>query len=387
MRIGLDISRAVGQRTGVGQYAWELMTALARIDEESEYRLYTFFYDCFPDNWKDISYPRQHNVALNELRSSYRSILKRWTNGEDKENLLGDVDIVHSTAYTSPLLHRSKLVVTVHDMTCYVYPQFHTQENYDFVNQNLHWASRRAAKVIADSHQTKADIQRYLHVPEEKIEVIHLGVSDRFRPDVSAEQVEGVKHHYGIEDEYILAVGSIEPRKNLGRLLVVYRMLVEHLGIAHKLVLLGGAGWRNTSFYELLDCLGVQGRVVFTGYVPDDDVRALYSGACFLAFPSLYEGFGLPILEAMACGTPVLTSNCSSMPEAAGDAALLVDPLDEWDLYQGMERMVLDEELRGELRRRGLQRAKRFSWEKTAAQTLRVYEEIDGPTSLSTIFS
>lgn len=231
--------------------------------------------------------------------------------------------------------------------------------------------------MIAASESTKKDAVRLCGLDEAKIKVIYHGVSPRFRP-AGPEAVSAVRQRYGLPDRFVLSLGTIEPRKNLTSLLEVWHALSSG-GVPPKLVIAGSKGWLYAPFFSKLRELGLEDQVLFTGYVPEEDLPAVYSAAELFVYPSLYEGFGFPVLEAMACGAPVITSNTSSLPEVAGQAALLVDPTSLEELSAAIGRVLENQELRNQLRARGLEQAARFSWERTARETLSVYESLRAP--------
>jgi glycosyltransferase involved in cell wall biosynthesis len=376
MRIGVDISRSIEASTGVGRYARNLVHGLARIDSENDYLLYGLFCECFPVNWKQADTPKARNFSLHQKHYPSRYVFRKWRDfGKHKEKLLGGVDVVHSTAYTTPLISGPKIIVTVHDLSFFVFPQYHSDENYQFVTRHVHHAARRADFIIADSENTKREIRRFLHVPEERIEVIHLAAGQEFMRKSSRDSISLVKARYNIHKPYFLSVGSVEPRKNLARSLVAFKALIESGRVDYQFVIIGGSGWKNEGINALIQELAADGHVVYPGYLPDEDLPALYQGADVFVYPSIYEGFGLPVLEAMASGVPTITSNTTSLPEVAGDAALLINPLEPFEIFQGMEALATDPSLREELKRRGLEQSRKFSWEETARKTLKVYEK------------
>jgi glycosyltransferase involved in cell wall biosynthesis len=377
MRIGIDVSRTVEESTGVGYYAKHLVHALAGIDPENDYLLYGIFYDCYPEGWKKVAIPKSLNFRLHQKNSLSWLVRKRWVNaGRHKEKLLGGIDLLHSTAFTMPLVSHLKVIVTIHDLSFFVFPQHHTEANYQFVTRNVHQAARRADYIIADSESTKKDIMRFLHVPEERIEVIYLAAAEALGEKRSPDSITQIKSKYGIKKPYLLMVGSMEPRKNMTSALIAFKALKETKKIDFQFVIAGGKGWKNEAFYHLLKKLSIDEHLVLTGYVPEEDLPALYQGAEVFVYPSLYEGFGLPVLEAMSSGTPVITSNVSSLPEVAGDAALLVNPMEIFDLYKAMEALATRPELRDEFRSKGLERSEIFTWEKTARKTLEIYRKV-----------
>lgn len=377
IRIGIDISRTIEEKTGVGYYAKNLIHALAKIDYENDYFLFGIFYDCFPKNWKKAMIPKAPNFKLHQKNSLTWLVRKKWEKGgKYKEKLLGEIDLLHCTAYTMPPVTKPKVIVTIHDLSCFVYPHYHTEANYHFITRNVHQAARKASFIIADSISTQREISRFLHTPEEKMKVIYLAAGDRFKEKLSPTSIAQIKKKYNIRKPYFFTVGSLEPRKNLANALIAYKALLEIGKYDYQFVISGGKGWKNELLYQLLQKLNLDDYLVFTGYVPEEDLPALYQGAEAFVYPSFYEGFGLPVLEAMSSGTPVITSNTSSLPEVAGDAAILVNPGEIFDLYEAMESVISKPSLREELKLKGLKQSKKFSWEKTAQQTLEVYRHV-----------
>ena len=377
MRIGIDISRTIEESTGVGYYAKNLVHALAGVDSENDYILYGIFYDCFPKGWKRAEVPKTRNFTLHQKNMPSWWVDKMWKNfGKYKEKLFGEIDVLHSTAFTMPLVSKLKVVVTIHDLSIFIYPQHHTEANYQFVTRNVHQAAREASFIIADSENTKREIRRFLHVPEEKIEVVYLAAGDIFYRKCSGGSLTQIKDKYKIKKRYFLSVGSMEPRKNLGRALVAFKALIEMKKADYQFVITGGRGWKNVAFYNLIRKLDIDEHLIFTGYVPEEDLPALYQGADAFVYSSLYEGFGLPVLEAMVSGIPVITSNTSSLPEVAGDAAILVNPTEVFEIYEAMEALATKPQLREKLRVKGKEQSTKFSWEKTALKTLEIYRRI-----------
>jgi glycosyltransferase involved in cell wall biosynthesis len=293
--------------------------------------------------------------------------------GRGQDDLLPGVDVFHGLDHLLPRLHQVKSVFTLYDLT-YLLTDTHTTLNRQFLKLLMPRFLAAADAVIAISESTRRDMVKHYAVDERKVRVIYGGVAERFRP-AAPEDVARVRALYRLPEDAILAVGTIEPRKNLGRLLEAYRSLLDR-GVNAGLVIAGRTGWRSEGFFERLRALNLEGRVTLLGAFPDADLPALYSAARVLAFPSLYEGLGLPVLEAMACGTPVVASNTSSIPEVAGDAGLLVDPRDVGGLATALERVLVDAELGATMRGRGLRQAARFTWEATARATLETYRTV-----------
>ena len=297
-----------------------------------------------------------------------------------QDRLFPNVDLFHATDNLLPRLAGVKSVFTLHDLVHRFYPETLSTLNRWFLTIMMGRFLRTADMVISDSENTKRDAVRMYGVDESKIRVIHDGVNARFHP-VEAETIIAAREQYALPERFLLFVGTIEPRKNLISLLEAFATLREESNDQEsaiggsKLVIVGKKGWKYDDFFRRLRGLGLEGEVLFPGFVPDKDLPAVYSAADLFVFPSLYEGFGLPVLEAMACGTPVVCSNTSSLPEVAGDAALLVEPYDVRELKDALARLLADASLRGGLVDRGLRRVTQFTWQKTAEQTLAVYRQ------------
>ena len=262
-------------------------------------------------------------------------------------------------------------VLTIHDLIPQLLPEHHKPLNRWYLNWTMPLYCRRADHIIAVSEATRRDLLATYHLPPEKVTVIHEAASPRFRPQTESAH-ERVRGMYGLPEEYLLYVGTIEPRKNLERLLAAWTPL-RRSGECPPLVIVGKRGWLSGSFYAALEASPVREDIILTGYVLDADLPAIYSAATAFVWPSLYEGFGLPPLEAMACGTPVVCADASSMPEVVGDAALLFDPLDSDAVKAAMRQIAADGDLRDALRQRGLAQAAKFSWSHAAEETLEVY--------------
>jgi glycosyltransferase involved in cell wall biosynthesis len=285
-------------------------------------------------------------------------------------------DVLFVPAHVLPLIHPRRSVVTVHDLGYLSYPEAHTPGDRRYLDGSTRWNARRATLVVADSAATRADLIRAYGVDGRKIRVIYLGRDETLAPVRDGGSLADVRARYGITGRYLLYVGTLQPRKNLARVIAAFARTAADPAFADlQLVLAGKKGWLYDDLFAQVERLDLAGRVVFPGYIEDADLPALLSGALAFVFPSLFEGFGIPVLEAGACGVPVITSNTSSLPEVAGDAALLVDPHDVDAIAEAMYRLVTDDALRSELARRGLANVQRFSWEKCARETLAVLLE------------
>ncbi|PMP77218.1 MAG: glycosyltransferase family 1 protein, partial [Chloroflexus aggregans] len=274
-------------------------------------------------------------------------------------------------AHVVPVVH-PPTVVTIHDVGYRVFPEAHTFRRRLELELTTRWSVWVARHVITDSYATKRDLVAWYGVDPNRITVVHLGLSPGFAPPTDPRSITEVQRRYGLLScRYLLYIGTVQPRKNLRRVIEALAIVLA-AGYDLDLVIAGKRGWLSEPIERCTVELGLTNRVHFTGYVADADLPALLAGAQAFVFPSLYEGFGMPVLEAMACGTPVITSTMSSLPEVAGDAALLVDPLDTNAIAQAIIRLCDDEDLRTDLRWRGLARVRRFTWEECARRTLEV---------------
>ena len=355
MRIALDTQSTLGRKTGIGLYTANLLRALRRVAPQHEYlelawggteelrtdrRLY----------WQQVGLPRRARAAGAEL--------------------------LHVTGFDAPLWHPCPVVLTVHDLIGLLYPQNLPPVARLYWSRWLPHSVRWATRIIADSEHTRRDLVRHLGIAPERIAVAYLGVDAAFHPLEDGPALEAVRARHELPEANLLYVGTLEPRKGLDTLLSAYHLLVADF--PHHLVIAGKKGWYTEALYRQVQELGLSQRVHFAGYVPDEELPALYNLANAFVFPSRYEGFGLPVLEAMACGVPVVCSQAASLPEVVGDAGVLVPVDDPAALAGALRRVLADRGLAGELRARGLERARRFSWEETARRTVEVYER-SGP--------
>jgi glycosyltransferase involved in cell wall biosynthesis len=267
-------------------------------------------------------------------------------------------------------------VVTVHDISFAVRPDFFTRKDRFLLKALVPWSLRRAARIITDVEYTKRDLVRMYNLSPEDIEVIPLAADPRYHPMDRVRCRQIVAERHGISGPFVLYVGTLQPRKNVATLIRAYGMFRERTGLPHKLVLTGKPKYMYQSVLDALNESRFPDDIVLTGFVTDADLPIYYNAAAVFAFPSLYEGFGLPVLEAMACGTPVISSNVTSLPEVAGDAALLVDPREPEAFCDALVQVLGDEEVANRLSQRGLEQAARFTWERTARETLAVYRDV-----------
>jgi glycosyltransferase involved in cell wall biosynthesis len=371
MRIAYDATAIPRLMAGAAVYTYELARALAAVDRDNEYVIFAR-----GDHFDDLPASRP-GLRVLKVRAKSRPIRLLWEQIVLPWSARGGrrlrIDVLHSPHHTTPLLPCGcRRVVTFHDLTFFLLPERYPTTRRLYFQTITRLSARVADAVIVPSEAVRADVVRILGVPPGRLFAIPEAAGPAFRPQDTV-AVEAVRRRYGLEGPFVLSVGSLEPGKNRERLLQAFARLRAR-GLAHTLVVAGQRAWRYEGEQPLAQRLGLADSVRFLGHVPQADLPALYSAADLFAFPSLYEGFGLPALEAMACGTPVVASNVSAVPEVVGDAALQVSPLDVGALADAMERLLRDERLRADLRERGLKRAAEFSWEKAARRTAEVYE-------------
>ena len=368
LNIGID-GRLVSYRMGgIARYTIRLTRALARVDHENTY---WFFLHRRAPKKHIVDAPNFRTVTM--LTPTHHPLeqfllwleLKRFP-----------LDVLHSPDFIPPLYNiRARRVITVHDLAFMRYPHLLTRSAARYYGQ-IDRAVRKADHIIAVSQSTRNDLLNLLGVPESKITVIYEAADEVFRPLPDAEVEREIQERYHLSPGYILFVGTIEPRKNLNTLRLAYHGLRVQYNLDPPLVFAGEHGWLADEIYSLVDELSLNDRCHFLGRVSTQELVYLYNGARIYAHPALYEGFGLPPLEAMACGTPAIVSNISSLPEIVDDAALLVDPTDVEAWTTAMHRLLTDDALWQELRDKGLQRAAQFSWERAARETLDVYHKV-----------
>ncbi len=355
MIIGIDASRAtLAKQTGTEIYARHVIAEMVKLaDADHRLRLYT--HQTPPQNWFDSPFVETRVIPFPRLWTHIRLSV---------EISKHPPDVLFVPSHVLPLHCPVPAVVTVHDLGYHHFPAAHTlfQRRYLYFTTRRH--TRKAQQIIADSAATKADLIRFYHADENSIKVVHLGLDDDLQP---VQNPTPILQKYGIHGKYLLYLGTLQPRKNLARLLDAFRRVSQnHPDVT--LVLAGGKGWLFNQIQTKIETLNLGERVILPGFIPQADKAALLSGATAYLFPSLYEGFGLPVLEAMACGTPVLAANTSSLPEVAGSAALLVSPTDTTAIAEGISALLTDSVLRQTLAEKGFVRAKEFSWQKTGAE-------------------
>jgi len=368
MRIGIDARMTHYRQAGISQYTLQLLEGLARCDPADEFVI-------LQSRKSKEPILRRPNFATRRLYTPCHHRLEQYLLPLEITPLR--LDILHSTDFIPPFWRRRncRSVITVHDLVFLMYPDLLTKESARYYGQ-IDEAVKSSDAIIAVSQATKMDLIRLLGVSEKKITVIYESASPIFRPLNREEVSEHVRARFGLTGDFVLFVSTIEPRKNVPNLLRAFRLLLDNYHPKVKLVLAGEKGWLFEEVYQLADTLKLGEDALFLGRVKTEELLWLYNAAKALVAPSLYEGFGLPPLEAMACGTPVITSNISALPEVVGDAGMLVDPQDVEDISVAIWRILGDDQLRASLVEKGFKRAAVFSWDKAAQETLALYHSL-----------
>ena len=379
MRVGIDICRLTDPLTGVGNYIRNLVEGLALVDSETSYVLYPYFDTCFPKRYKELArfMPDQPNFSLHGLDKNELLVKLKWCKLKlPKESQLAPVDVTHSTNLAGPRMRKSKLAVTVHDCSFLRQPGWHKSGNVEFSTRALKAAVKRADLLIAPSRFTAQELEEFYPQARGRVRVAAEAVHDSFSAGPPDEDPEVIRAKYELTRPFFLFVGTLEPRKNLLRLIHAFHLMLEQGQRGFDLVLAGGEGWKSGGIINAIHDPVGYGHVRWLGYVPGEDLAPLYRAAYGVVYPSLYEGFGLPVLEAMSCGAPVITSRVASLTEVGGPAVLYVEPKEEESMISQVTRLIEDMELRDELAQKGLEQAATFGKERMGAETLAVYKEL-----------
>lgn len=351
MRIAIDTQSTLGKKTGIGQCTAYLLDAMRRLAPEIEF------------------------VALNAGQERVMRIPTRlqWQQVEvPRRARAAKADLLHVPGFDAPRVKPCPVVLTLHDLIGMLFPQNLPPIGRWYWSKWLPASARSADQIVVDSEATRRDVMTMLHIDAQRIHVVPLGVDERFSPS-SAETVDAVRHKFHLPQRFILYLGTLEPRKGIDTLIDAVAALPAESAL--PLVLAGKKGWYWDRIQGRIHANGLKDRVRLLGYVSDEELPALYSAASVFAFPSRYEGFGLPVLEAMACGTPVITTNVSSLPEVVGDAAILIPPDQPGVLTQALHDALSNTQVAQTLREAGLARARLFTWERAARETIAVYHK------------
>jgi glycosyltransferase involved in cell wall biosynthesis len=369
--------------TGSGQYTENLLHELLRLDAENQYVLFCPSSEPVAGSkqLEAVSRGFDEHVLVTPFDNRNRRLAKLWFEQVSFPHACRrlDLDLAHIPYFASPLFPMVPTVVTVHDLIPLILPAYRGSPLVRLYTRLVAAAARKTQAIITVSQASKRDIVRCLHIPPERVHVTYEAAGQAFQPTEDEAQLAAIRQKYALPESYLLYLGGFDQRKNLSNSLRAFALLVNKHQRA-RLVIAGKLSGRDSPLFpdpcRLARELSVQERVIFTGWVPEEDKPALLSGATAFVFPSLYEGFGLPVVEAMACGTPVVASNRSSLPEVVGEGGLLVEPTDAEALAEAMETLLVDDALRAELRQRALAQAAKFSWKQTALETLAVYEKV-----------
>ena len=373
MHIGID-AHAIGARQGGNEtYIRNLIVALARLDRQNQYTIY-LANRAAASYWRDYFARDYSNFQVRMLPPP--TPLVRAPVALAVELRRRPVDLLH-VQYTAPPFCPAPVIATIHDLAFEHYPETFTRRGSWQMKLTVRRTARRAARIVTVSEFSRQDLIGTYRLPPEKVVVTYNGVEEQFSPETrDPDEAWKIRRQYGIEGEYLLALGSLQPRKNLQRLIRAYgKLRGAHPDIGHRLVIAGRELWLTSEIYREVKREPWARDIIFTGYVPEEDLPALYRQASALVYPSIFEGFGLPPLEAMACGTPVVASNTGSLPEICGTAARLIDPYDVVSIEKGILDVIKDESLRARLREAGIGQAARYSWRAAAEQTLTLYQE------------
>ncbi|MBX3462910.1 MAG: glycosyltransferase family 4 protein [Planctomycetes bacterium] len=376
MRIGIDVSMTADSKTGLPSYTRSLVEALARVDPRNEYWLYPITWHSLPPNHRDSVLPKARNFHRVCGRWPKRWLDRRWQQGDRKRLLGPPPDVYFSPFHNAPDRWLPRLVCVWHDVSFRVHPEFSTEANRVYCEDQFDRSLRLAHRFVTVSHFSKQELVRAMGVAADRIDVVHEAADPLFRRLGDAVLPPRLQALLG-GAPFVLYVGSVEPRKNLATLVEAYAELQARTRHPARLAIAGGSGWKNSAVFDAVERHGLGDRVRFLGFVTDAELVALYNACALFCYPTLYEGFGLPVIEAMQCGAPVVTSRVASLPEVGGDAVRYVDdPHDAKALSEALQQVLEDQALRQRLRDRGMAQAAAFSWDRAARETLAILERV-----------
>lgn len=372
MKIAVDALTAKSFYHGMGIYIFNLLKRMIQVAEDHKFIVYKK-----PDVFSDFTITND-KVQINNIKGS-RSLRILWEYTLLPASLKHEkVDVFWGPSNFLPPAKSCKFIVTIHDLSAFTYAQTYPFIRRRYYQYIISKATQRADFIITDSESSKQDLIKYFSIPDDKVIVIYCGIDEIFQPVESQDVILNVKQKYKLPAEFIFTLGVLEPKKNTERLIKAYARLKDTFkDIPHLVV--GGSkkyGWKNEKIFQLVNSLKLNDLVLFTGAIDHKDLPVVYSAAELFVLPSLYEGFGLPVIEAMACGTPVVTSNTSSLPEIAGNAAVLVNPYNVLEIADVISLILYDENKKQEMIKNGFENIKRFNWEKAATELISVFEKV-----------
>ncbi len=374
MKILIDFSQIPLEKVGVGVYASNLLAKISQLDQKNNY--YVLMQD---DEDLASAIKNNKNFKIIKVKSQFfRKFILRCFLEHIYIPYLAikyKITLIHSLHYSFPVLAFTKKVVTVHDLTFFKFPESHTFIKRHYFRSFIYLAAFFADKIITDSNSTSMDFLQRFKINSQRIKTIYLGKDELFKPNLDESKIEAVKSKYNITKDYFLFLGTIEPRKNIKNLILAFDKLLKENN-NYQLVIAGKKGWDYEGIFSLVEELHLGSKVIFTGFIDEKDKPYLICGAKIFIYPSIYEGFGIPVLEALACGVPTITSNISSLPEVAGNAAMLINPLNMEELYSSIKKLLNDDGIYTQLRHHSIEQARKFSWEKTAQETIGVYNSL-----------
>ena len=377
MQIGIDVTSALTQGGGIGRYTRELVQALANLDPSGSYKLFS----AKPPATLPVPnpLPQQANFIHIPSRFDEAWLYRLWYRARlplPIQLTTGHLDLFHSPDFVLPPVHGNiPTLLTVHDLSFVHFPRVYTPALVNYLNKVVPWSVQRATHVLADSEATKQDLIKLWQVNAHKITVLYAAAGSEFQPVTDEKQLTTMREKYGLGDApYLLAVGTVQPRKNYRMLIGAFRPIAQ--SHPHNLVIAGGKGWLYDDILQEIEKQGLTGRVIFTGFVDDDDLPTLYSDATLFLMPSIYEGFGIPILEAMGCGVPVISSDASCLPEVVADAGVLLPPDNVVQWSEVIDTLLNDAPRRAQLVGQGALQARKFSWTSAANQLRNIYDDM-----------
>ena len=357
MKIGIDIRSTLKKATGIGKYTFNLINALAKVDTENEYYLYS--------QKKLLDFKRRLPCLPGKNFSHRVDYFKRGPGV-----FLPDVDVFHTSSYDLKKPKKARYIVTIHDVIIKSYPYGHSKKTIKEIDEKLTKTLNEADVLVVDSRNTKSDLMRFYGVDEARIQVIYPGVKE-----AEAKPRQACRGFASASTSYILFIGTLEPRKNVDGLIKAFDLLKKEHGIKHKLYIAGMKGWMFERIFKSYEGSEFKNDIVFKGYVSEEELRGLYESASVFCYPSFYEGFGFPVVEAFSYGVPVVTSKTSSCGEIAGDSALLVDPSNYKEIAEALFKIIDDSNLAKELSQKGIERARDFSWDRTAQEFIELFTQ------------